>query len=236
MKVGVVIFPGSNCDYDAYRALKLIDGVEVVYLWHGDDHLQECEAVILPGGFSYGDYLRSGSIARFSPIMKKVVEFAGDGGLVLGICNGFQILLESGLLPGAMIRNSSLRFVCRQVILRVENNDTAFTSELDVGDRLRMPVAHGEGSYYADPTTLSDLESGGRVIFRYVDEDGVVASGANPNGSLNGIAGVINDRGNVAGLMPHPERACEPILGSLDGLSILKSLCSANGKRGFNER
>ncbi len=227
MKVGVVIFPGSNCDYDAYRALKMIDGVDVVYLWHGTDDLQRCQAVILPGGFSYGDYLRSGSIARFSPIMKKVVDFAGHGGLVLGICNGFQILLESGLLPGAMIMNSRLRFVCREVILRVENNNTAFTSGLEVGDRLRMPVAHNEGSYFADPATLSELESSGRVIFRYVDESGVVTSGANPNGSLNGIAGIINDRGNVAGLMPHPERACEAILGSEDGLGVLQSLCSA---------
>ncbi len=235
MKVGVVIFPGSNCDYDAYRALKLIDGVDVVYLWHGDDDLQGCQAIILPGGFSYGDYLRSGSIARFSPIMKRVIDFAGNGGPVLGICNGFQILLESGLLPGGMIRNSNLRFVCRQVILRVENNNTAFTSELEIGGRLRMPVAHGEGSYFADPETLSRLESEGRVIFRYVDEDGVVTSEANPNGSLNGIAGIINNHGNVAGLMPHPERACEAILGSDDGLGILKSLCSTNGKRGSNE-
>lgn len=227
MKVGVVIFPGSNCDYDAYRALKMIDGVDVVYLWHGTDDLQRCQAIILPGGFSYGDYLRSGSIARFSPIMKKVVDFAGHGGLVLGVCNGFQILLESGLLPGAMIMNSRLRFVCREVILRVENNNTAFTSGLEVGDRLRMPVAHNEGSYFADPATLSELESSGRVIFRYVDESGVVTSGANPNGSLNGIAGIINDRGNVAGLMPHPERACEAILGSEDGLGVLQSLCSA---------
>lgn len=236
MKVGVVIFPGSNCDYDAYRALKLIDGVDVVYLWHGADDLQGCHAIILPGGFSYGDYLRSGSIARFSPIMKKVVDFAGGGGLVLGVCNGFQILLESGLLPGGMIKNSGLRFVCREVTLRVENNNTAFTSGLEVGDRLRMPVAHGEGSYFADPATLSRLESSGRVIFRYVDGDGVVTSEANPNGSLNGIAGIINDRGNVAGLMPHPERACEAILGSDDGLGILKSLCSNNGKRGSHER
>ncbi len=236
MKVGVVIFPGSNCDYDAYRALKMIDGVDVVYLWHGADDLQGCHAVILPGGFSYGDYLRSGSIARFSPIMKKVVEFAKGGGLVLGICNGFQILLESGLLPGAMIRNSGLRFVCREVTLRVENNNTAFTSGLEIGDQLRMPVAHGEGSYFADPETLSLLESSGRVIFRYVDEDGVVTSGANPNGSLNGIAGIINDRGNVAGLMPHPERACEAILGSDDGLGILKSFCSAGSNGGSNEK
>lgn len=227
MKVGVVIFPGSNCDYDAYRALKMIDGVDVVYLWHGTDDLQRCQAIILPGGFSYGDYLRSGSIARFSPIMKKVVDFAGHGGLVLGVCNGFQILLESGLLPGAMIMNSRLRFVCREVILRVENNNTAFTSGLEVGDRLRMPVAHNEGNYFADPATLSELESSGRVIFRYVDDNGVVTSGANPNGSLNGIAGIINDRGNVAGLMPHPERACEAILGSEDGLGVLQSLCSA---------
>lgn len=236
MKVGVVVFPGSNCDYDAYRALKLIDGIDVAYLWHGADDLQGCHAVILPGGFSYGDYLRSGSIARFSPIMKEVVDFAKGGGFVLGICNGFQILLESGLLSGGMIKNSGLRFVCREVILRVENNNTAFTSELEAGGRLRMPVAHAEGSYFADPATLSRLESDGRIIFRYVDQDGVVTSGANPNGSLNGIAGIINDRGNVAGLMPHPERACEAILGSEDGLGILKSLCSAGSNGGSNER
>lgn len=224
MKVGIVIFPGSNCDYDAYQAFKLIEGSEVVYLWHKSDDLRECDLIILPGGFSYGDYLRSGSIARFSPIMKKVVEFANNGGMVLGICNGFQILLESGLLPGAMLKNASLRFVCREVILRVEKNDIPILSDLKKGDLLRMPVAHGEGNYYADPATVSDLESSGRVVFRYVNSDGVVTTEANPNGSVNGIAGIVNEQGNVLGMMPHPERACELILGSSDGARLLESI------------
>ncbi len=225
MKIGIVVFPGSNCDYDAYQAFKLIEGVEVNYLWHGSDNLNSSDIIVLPGGFSYGDYLRSGSIARFSRIMKKVVDFANGGGYVIGICNGFQILLESGLLPGAMMKNSNLRFVCREVVLRVENNNTRFTSAASVGQLLRMPVAHGEGNYYADPGVISELELSGRVIFRYVNPDGVVTAQANPNGSINSIAGIINERGNVMGMMPHPERACELILGSADGLNIVKSLC-----------
>ncbi|UCC80592.1 MAG: phosphoribosylformylglycinamidine synthase subunit PurQ [Candidatus Zixiibacteriota bacterium] len=225
MKVGIVIFPGSNCDYDAYQAFKMVDGVDVEYLWHGSDHLRSPDVVVLPGGFSYGDYLRAGSIARFSPIMKKVIEFAESGGYVMGICNGFQILLESGLLPGALMRNSSLRFACREIILRVENADTAFTSGLKQRQLLRMPVAHSEGNYFADATTLSELESEGRVVFRYVDKEGVVTAESNPNGSINGIAGIINKRGNVLGMMPHPERAVEQILGSIDGGNIIKSLC-----------
>lgn len=225
--MGVVIFPGSNCDFDAYRAFKLIDGIEVVYLWHKSNDLEGCELVVLPGGFSYGDYLRSGSIARFSPIMKRVIDFAEGGGFVLGICNGFQILLESGLLPGAMMRNSRLRFACREVILRVEMDDTTFLPGLRRGDLLKMPVAHGEGNYFADPETISELESNGQVVFRYSDSKGVITSGANPNGSLNGIAGIVNDKGNVLGMMPHPERACEKILGSVDGLTLLESLCAA---------
>jgi phosphoribosylformylglycinamidine synthase I len=227
VKVGIVVFPGSNCDYDAYQAFKSTDGVETDYLWHGSDDLHSSDVVILPGGFSYGDYLRGGAIARFSPIMKKVVSFAEDGGYVMGICNGFQTLLESGLLPGALMKNSNLRFACKEVILRVENSDTAFTSGLRHGQLLRMPVAHGEGNYYADPATLSKLESEGRVIFRYVDKQGVVTAEANPNGSINGIAGIINERGNVLGMMPHPERAVEDILGSIDGGHIIRSLCSA---------
>ncbi|MEE9554093.1 MAG: phosphoribosylformylglycinamidine synthase subunit PurQ [candidate division Zixibacteria bacterium] len=229
MKIGVVIFPGSNCDYDAYQAFKMIEGNKVVYLWHRSDDLLGCDAVILPGGFSYGDYLRSGSIARFSPIMKKIIDFASGGGYVLGICNGFQILLESGLLPGAMIKNSVLRFACREVILRVETNNIPILSGLKKGNLLRMPVAHGEGNYYADPDKVSELETGGRVVFRYVDKNGVVTAEANPNGSINGIAGIINERGNVLGMMPHPERACEDILGSADGLGLLRSLCAASG-------
>lgn len=227
MKVGIVVFPGSNCDYDAYQAFKSNDGVEVDYLWHGSDDLKSSDVVILPGGFSYGDYLRGGAIARFSPIMKKIISFAENGGYVMGICNGFQTLLESGLLPGALMKNSNLRFACKEVILRVESSDTAFTSGLRHGQLLRMPVAHGEGNYYADPATLSKLESEGRVIFRYVDSQGVVTAEANPNGSINGIAGIINERGNVLGMMPHPERAVEDILGSIDGGHIIRSLCSA---------
>ncbi len=226
MKAGVIVFPGSNCDRDAYRAFKLIEGVETTYLWHGSHDLEGCDVIILPGGFSYGDYLRAGAIARFSPIMKKVIEFARGGGLVLGICNGFQVLTESGLLPGALLRNSNLRFVCREVILRVDTDSTALTADLKPGSLLRMPVAHGEGGYFADHATLARLETQGRVLFRYVDSTGVVTAGANPNGSMNGIAGIVNEQGNVLGMMPHPERACEPVLGSADGLLIIKSLCS----------
>lgn len=227
MKIGVVIFPGSNCDYDAYQAFKMLEGVQVEYLWHGSDDLKHSDIVVLPGGFSYGDYLRGGSIARFSPIMKKIIEFASGGGYVMGICNGFQILLESGLLPGALMKNANLRFACKDVILRVENPDTAFTSGLKRGQLLRMPVAHGEGNYYADPATLNKLESEDRVVFRYVDDKGVVTARANPNGSINGIAGIINEKGNVLGMMPHPERAVELILGSGDGLGVIESLCTA---------
>ena len=227
MKVGIVIFPGSNCDYDAYQAFKMIDGVEVEYLWHGSDDLMSVDTVALPGGFAHGDYLRGGAIARFSPIMKRVIDFAGSGGFVIGICNGFQVLLESGLLPGALMKNSDLRFVCREVILRVENANTAFTSGLKQGQLLRMPVAHGEGNYYADAMTLSELESEGRVIFRYVDREGVVTAEANPNGSINNIAGIINEKGNILSMMPHPERAIEHILGSIDGGHIIQSFCMA---------
>jgi len=227
LKVGVVIFPGSNCDYDAYQAVKMLDGIDSVYLWHGSEDFENCDAVILPGGFSYGDYLRSGAIARFSPIMKKVIDFANSGGSVLGICNGFQVLVESGLLPGAMMKNSSLRFACRQVTLRVENTSTPFTGKLKSGELLKMPVAHGDGNFYADPETINRIESNNQVIFRYVDDNGVVTAEANPNGSINGIAGISNESGNVVGMMPHPERACELLLGSADGAGIFKSLCEA---------
>ncbi len=226
MKAGVVIFPGSNCDYDAYQAFKGIDGVDVEYLWHGSNNLSLCDVVILPGGFAYGDYLRAGSIARFSPIMKKIIEFAENGGYVMGICNGFQVLMESGLLPGALMKNSNLRFASKQVTLRIENAETVFTSKMKEGDLLKMPIAHGEGNYFADPQTLSKLESEGRIVFRYVDESGVVTAESNPNGSINGIAGIINETGNVLGMMPHPERAVEKILGSIDGNKIFCSLCA----------
>jgi phosphoribosylformylglycinamidine synthase subunit PurQ / glutaminase len=226
VKVGVIVFPGSNCDHDAYRAFKLMDGTDVTYLWHASHDLENCDIVILPGGFAFGDYLRAGAIARFSPIMKKVIEFASSGGIVMGICNGFQVLTESGLLPGALMRNANLRFVCRDVILRVENDQTLLTSETPKGTLLSIPVAHGEGGYYADPLVLSELETNGQVLFRYVDPSGVVTAGSNPNGSVNGIAGIMNRAGNVFAMMPHPERACEPILGSSDGLYLIKSICS----------
>jgi phosphoribosylformylglycinamidine synthase I len=228
MKVGVIVFPGSNCDHDAYRAFKLLDGIDVTYLWHASHDIEGSDIVVLPGGFAYGDYLRAGAIARFSPIMRKVTEFADGGGVVLGICNGFQMLLESGLLPGAMLRNSRLRFVCRWVNLRIETTNSRLTANLKPGKLLRMPVAHGQGNYFADSSTLTELEMNDKVLFRYVDEYGVVSANANPNGSLNGIAGITNRDGNVVGMMPHPERACEPILGSADGLELLKSLCMAN--------
>jgi phosphoribosylformylglycinamidine synthase len=234
VKVGVIVFPGSNCDHDAYRAFKLIDGAEVVYLWHASHDLENCDIVILPGGFAYGDYLRAGAIARFSPIMKKVIDFAAGGGIVMGICNGFQVLTESGLLPGALMRNANLRFVCRTVILRVENDQSLLTSLTAKGTLLRIPVAHGEGGFYADPLVLSELETNGQVLFRYVDPSGVVTAGANPNGSVNGIAGIMNREGNVFAMMPHPERVCEPVLGSADGLNLIKSLCTQAVAGGIN--
>jgi phosphoribosylformylglycinamidine synthase len=227
MKVGVVVFPGSNCDLETMHVLGLA-GTEPVPLWHESADLQGVSAIILPGGFAYGDYIRAGVIARFSPVMRAVAAFADSGGLVLGICNGFQVLAEAGLVPGALLRNRSLRFVCRQVAISPERLDSPFTRA--VGDRrvLRMPVAHGEGCYYADSATLDALERDGQVLFRYVGADGTPArepgDPANPNGSLRGIAGVANAAGNVAGLMPHPERAAEAILGSSDGLLLIRSL------------
>lgn len=224
MKFGIVTFPGSNCDYDCCRAV--IDGIgcRAEYVWHRQERLEGFDCVILPGGFSYGDYLRTGAIARFSPIMKSVVEFAGRGGLVIGICNGFQILLECGLLPGAMVVNRGLRFVCRTVSIRVENDRLPFTGKLGRGRVLRIPVAHKEGNYYADPGTLAELNSQGRVVFRYCGPDGRSGGKANPNGSLEDIAGICNREGNVLGMMPHPERAVEKLLGSDDGLGIFLSI------------
>jgi len=224
MKFGVVTFPGSNCDYDAYAAVHHVMGEEVEFLWHKSSDLCGSDVVILPGGFTYGDYLRAGAIARFSPIMKSVISFARSGGLVVGICNGFQVLTEAGLLPGALIRNSHLRFSCKFVYLRVEREDSHFTSTCEKGDVLKIPIAHGEGNYYDFIGDVRSLEESGRVLFRYVDRDGQVSDEANPNGSLNNIAGIINDEGNVLGMMPHPERAVEEILGSTDGLRILESI------------
>ena len=224
MKFGIVVFPGSNCDADCYHVIDKVLGEPVVYLWHGQDDLQDVDCVILPGGFSYGDYLRTGSIARFSPLMGKVIEFAQKGGLVLGICNGFQILTEAGLLPGALIRNPSLQFRCHDVYLRVERTDTPFTNEFISGQVIRVPIAHGEGSYVADDATLARLEEQGQVIFRYCDEQGKVCAEANPNGSYHNIAGIINENGNVLGMMPHPERCAEEILGGEDGKILFSSI------------
>ena len=227
MKFGVVVFPGSNCDHDAYYAVQNILGQQAEFLWHESTELAGCDVVILPGGFAYGDYLRTGAIARFAPIMAAVRGFAAAGGLVLGICNGFQILLEAGLLPGAMLRNRDLRFVCRPVYLRVENAQTAFSNACRAGQVLKIPIAHGEGNYYADAATLESLEEGGQVVFRYSRPDGEVTEDANPNGSLHNIAGIVNPEGNVLGMMPHPERASELLLGSTDGRFIFQSLVNA---------
>jgi len=227
MKAGVVVFPGSNCDQDCVHVLRDVLQQEVVTLWHQDTGLKGCDLIVLPGGFSYGDYLRTGAVARFSPIMKSVVTFARGGGLVLGICNGFQILLESGLLPGAMLRNTSLRFICRMVTLRVERTDTPFTTRYNAGQVLRMPIAHNEGNYTVDAKTLRRLQENRQIVFRYCDADGNVTPEANPNGSADAIAGLCNARGNVMGLMPHPERASEPELGSVDGRLLFESLTNA---------
>ncbi|HEX9751535.1 MAG TPA: phosphoribosylformylglycinamidine synthase subunit PurQ [candidate division Zixibacteria bacterium] len=229
MRFGVVTFPGSNCDYDAYAALRHVIGAPVEFLWHADTDLHDVDCVILPGGFSYGDYLRAGAIARFAPVMKSVIRFAESEGYVWGICNGFQMLLEAGLLPGAMLRNASLRFSCRWIHLRVETTRTAYTQRCRPQQILRIPVAHAEGNYYADDVLLDDLESSGRVVFRYVDPRGTVDDASNPNGSARSIAGIINPGGNVLGMMPHPERAVEKILGSADGLALFESLMSADG-------
>ena len=225
VRIGVVVFPGSNCDRDTLHALALA-GADPVALWHEGATLDGAAAVVLPGGFAYGDYVRAGVIARFSPVMRAVGAFAADGGLVLGICNGFQVLAEAGLVPGALLRNASLRFAGHEVAIAPERLDTPFTHALD-GSALRMPVAHGEGRYYADEATLDALERDGRILFRYVDGGGAPAGPddtANPKGSLRAIAGVLNAAGNVAGLMPHPERAAEAILGSDDGMRIIRSL------------
>ncbi|HEU0015449.1 MAG TPA: phosphoribosylformylglycinamidine synthase subunit PurQ [Longimicrobium sp.] len=225
MKIGVVTFPGSNCDYDCYKAVREQRGVEAVYLWHKEHDLQGVDAVFLPGGFSYGDYLRAGAIAAHSPIMREVIAFATDGGPVAGVCNGFQILCEAGLLPGALIRNRSLKFRSRPVNLLVERAAPPFTAAYETGQVLRaIPIAHGEGCYAADDDVLDGLEAEGRVVFRYCDAGGSVTPEANPNGSARGIAGIVNAAGNVLGMMPHPERAVDPLLGSTDGLGLFRSV------------
>ena len=227
MKVGVVVFPGSNCDHDTYHALKHVCGQEAQFVWHKDSDLRGLDAVVLPGGFAYGDYLRTGAIARFSPVMRAVTEFAGQGGTVLGICNGFQILQEAGLLPGAMLRNRTVKFLSQPVHVRVERDDTAATAGISVGTVLTMPIAHGEGNFYVADDELERLEQAGQVVFRYTTKDGRLSDEVNPNGSLHAIAGVCNRERNVVGLMPHPERASEPELGSADGRRILEALVAS---------
>jgi len=222
---GIVVFPGSNCDHDCYHVLKHVFRQDVAFIWHKEERIDKrFRVLILPGGFSYGDYLRTGAIARFSPVMKAVEDFAKDGGFVLGICNGFQILLEAGLLPGAMMRNKNLRFICRDVYVRVEKTDTPFTRECKEGQVLRIPIAHSDGNYYTDPDTLKELEDNHQIVFRYSTKNGEVTEGANPNGAINNIAGICNRRGNILGMMPHPERCSEAILGNDDGRLIFESI------------
>jgi phosphoribosylformylglycinamidine synthase subunit PurQ / glutaminase len=224
MKFGVVVFPGTWSDRDCGWVIDQVLGAQLQYLWHKDADLKGCDCVILPGGFAYGDYLRTGAIARFAPVMEAIGEFADRGGLVWGICNGFQILCEAGLLPGALIRNSSLEFRCEWTHLMVERTDLAFTSAFVEREVIRVPISHGEGSYFAEPAALSRLEQSGQVVFRYCDADGRVVPSANPNGSLHNIAGIVNKRGNVLGMMPHPERCAEPELGGDDGLKLFRSV------------
>ncbi|MEP6848312.1 MAG: phosphoribosylformylglycinamidine synthase subunit PurQ [Acidobacteriota bacterium] len=227
MKFGVVVFPGSNCDHDAYHVISKHVGQPVEFVWHKETDLSGFDAVIIPGGFSYGDYLRAGALSRFSPVMGAVKNFAADGKFVFGICNGFQILCESGLLPGALMRNAGLHFVCRHVNIRIENRNTPFTSELENGSVLSIPIAHAEGNYVCDDQTFDQLEENGQIVFRYCDYDGEITDGSNPNGSRSNIAGICNIDRNVLGMMPHPERACEELLGSNDGRDIFRSLTKA---------
>jgi phosphoribosylformylglycinamidine synthase len=226
VKFGIIVFPGSNCDHDAYHVISKQVGQPVDFIWHKDTDLRSYDAVIIPGGFSYGDYLRAGALARFSPVMESVKKFAASGRLVLGICNGFQILCEAGLLPGALIRNRDLHFICEHVHVRVETTDTPFTNEMSRGSVLRLPIAHAEGNYVCDDATLMELQQEDRIVFRYCDAQGNVTETANPNGSRDNIAGICNGSRNVLGLMPHPERACEDLLGSTDGREVFSSLAA----------
>ena len=223
MKFGIIVFPGSNCDHDCYHVIKHVIKEDAEYIWHKNESLNNFDCIVVPGGFSYGDYLRTGAIARFSKIMKSVEEFAKRGGLVLGICNGFQILLEAGLLPGAMIKNKTLKFICRYVTVRVEENNIPYTREYKKGEVLRIPIAHSDGNYFADSNTLKSLEDNNQVIFRYCDSEGNVTEDSNPNGSIGNIAGICNVGRNVFGMMPHPERASEKVLGSEDGKKVWES-------------
>ncbi|HVR44231.1 MAG TPA: phosphoribosylformylglycinamidine synthase subunit PurQ [Thermoanaerobaculia bacterium] len=224
MKFAVLVLPGSNCDHDAIHAIRDVLGAECELVWHKDTDLRGADCVVIPGGFSYGDYLRAGAIAKFAPVMGAVRNHVASGGLVVGICNGFQVLTEAGLLPGALMRNEHLRFVCRDVHLRVETTDTPFTSLFREGELLTAPVAHGEGNYYADEATLDELERNGQIVFRYADSRGRITAEANPNGSSRNIAGIVNRERTVLGLMPHPERACEPLLGGESGIKLFRSI------------
>lgn len=226
MKFGVVLFPGSNCDQDMIYVLSKIMGQEVVELWHKDTDLQGVDAIVLPGGFSYGDYLRSGAIARFSPIMGKVIEFAGKGGYVFGVCNGFQILCEAGLLPGALLHNDERKFICKNVYIKAQTKDTLLTQGVPQDKALKIPIAHGEGKYYAPAEVLEKMKANGQILFRYCDENGEITAGANPNGAIENIAGVCNEGKNVFGMMPHPERAADTELGNTDGKFLFQSLVS----------
>ena len=231
LKFGVLIFPGSNCDHDAYWTIQQVAKQPVTFLWHESHDLENCDAIVVPGGFSYGDYLRTGAIAKFSPVMDAVKKFAAGGGIVLGICNGFQILCESGLLPGALMRNVGLKYVCKPVNVRVESTDTPFTNACRVGEILSIPIGHMEGNYFCDQSTLADLQREQRVVFRYVTPDGRITPEANPNGSLDNIAGICSPGRNVLGMMPHPERSAEPELGGTDGFKVFQSLVGAMASR-----
>jgi phosphoribosylformylglycinamidine synthase len=229
MKFGVLVFPGSNCDHDTYNVIAEIARRPATLLWHDSPSLENCDAIVVPGGFAYGDYLRTGAIARFSPVMQSVRQFAADGGLVLGICNGFQILCEAGLLPGALMRNSGLKYICKQLHLRTETSDSPFTQTLRKGQVVKMPIGHMEGNYFCDSETLAELRSEDRVVFRYSEPTGEITAASNPNGSLDNIAGILNQQRNVLGMMPHPDRSSEQLLGSADGLLIFKSMIAALG-------
>jgi phosphoribosylformylglycinamidine synthase I len=227
MKFGVIIFPGSNCDHDSYHAAMTTTGQQAIFLWHESHDLENCDAIIVPGGFAYGDYLRTGAIAKFAPIMQEVARFAASDGLVIGICNGFQILCEAGLLPGALLRNAGLKYICKQVYLRVENADTPFTNSCRSGEVLQIPIGHMEGNYYCDPETLATLQKQKRVVFRYSTPNGEITVEANPNGSLDNIAGICNEGRTVLGMMPHPDRCSESLLGSADGAKIFRSMAAS---------
>lgn len=231
MKFGVLVFPGSNCDHDTYNVIAELARQPVTFLWHDSEDLKNCDAIVVPGGFAYGDYLRTGAIARFSPVMQSVKKFAADGGLVLGICNGFQILCESGLLPGALMRNQGLKYICKQVYLRTETTNSPFTNKMIKGHVVKIPIGHMEGNYFCDEATLDSLESEDRVVFRYSTPEGEINKAANPNGSIGNIAGILNEGRNVLGMMPHPDRSSESLLGSSDGLAVFDSMVSVLATR-----